>query len=69
MTVSFYNENPYTDKMLSLHDDVIKWKNFPLYWPSMQGIYWWPVNSPHKRPVTWTFDIFFDLRQNKWLSK
>ena len=29
-----------------------------------------PVNSPHKlRPVTRSFDIFFDLRLNKRLSK
>ena len=26
-----------------LHDDVIKWKYFPRYWPFV-----WPVNSPHK---------------------
>ena len=28
-----------------------------------------PVNSPHKRPVTQSFDVFFDLRLNKRLSK
>ena len=27
-----------------------------------------PVDSPHKRPVTWSFDIFFDLCLNKRLS-
>ena len=31
-----------------LHDDVIKWKHFPRYWPFVQGIHRWPVNSPHK---------------------
>ena len=30
------------------HDDVIKWKHFPRYWPFVQGIHWSPVNSPHK---------------------
>ena len=30
------------------HDDVIKWKDFPRYWPFMRGIHRWPVNSPHK---------------------
>ena len=30
------------------HDDVIKWKNFPRYWPSVRGIHRSPVNSPHK---------------------
>ena len=29
-----------------------------------------PVNSPHwQRPVTRSFDVFFDLPPNKWLSK
>ena len=30
------------------HDDVIKWKHFPLHWPFVRGIHRWPVNSPHK---------------------
>ena len=30
------------------HDDVIKWKHFPRYWPFVWGIHRWPVNSPHK---------------------
>ena len=29
-------------------DDVIKWKHFPRYWPSVRGIHRSPVNSPHK---------------------
>ena len=28
-----------------------------------------PVNSPHKGPVTRSFDVFFNLRLNKRLSK
>ena len=32
----------------SSHDDVIKWKHFPRYWPFVRGIHRWPVNSPHK---------------------
>ena len=51
------------------HDDVIKWKHFPRYWPLVRGIDRWPVNSPHKRPVTRSFDVFFYLRPNKRLSK
>ena len=31
-----------------VHDDVIKWKNFPRNWPFVRGIYRSPVNSPHK---------------------
>ena len=30
------------------HDDVMKWKHFPRYWPFVQGIHRWPVNPPHK---------------------
>ena len=90
------------------HDDVIKGKHFPHYWPFVRGIHQSPVNSPHKsqwrgalifslicawingwaiempviwyaivpvtgefpsqKPVTRSFDIFFDLRLNKRLS-
>ena len=49
------------------HDDVIKWKHFPRYWPFV----WWPVNGefPSQRPVMLSFDVFFDLCPNKRLSK
>ena len=30
------------------HDDVIKWKHFPRYWPFVRGIHRSPVNSSHK---------------------
>ena len=43
------------------YDDVIKWKHFPWYWPFVRGIHW--------SPVTRSFDVFFDLRLNKRLSK
>ena len=33
---------------LIIHDDVIKWKHFPRYWPFLRGIHRSPVNSPHK---------------------
>ena len=33
---------------LSNHDDVIKWKHFPRYWPFVRGIPRSPANSPHK---------------------
>ena len=32
----------------TLHDDVIKWKHFPRYWPFVRGILRSPVNSLHK---------------------
>ena len=31
-----------------MHDDVIKWKHFPHYWPFVRGINRSLVNSPHK---------------------
>ena len=30
------------------HDDVIRWKHFPRYWPFVRGIHRSPVNSQHK---------------------
>ena len=31
-----------------VHDDVIKWRHFPRYWPFVRGIHRSPVNPPHK---------------------
>ena len=42
-----------------LHDDVIKWKHFPRYWPFVRGIHRSPVNSPHKGP--WRGALMFSL--------
>ena len=45
-------------------DDVIKlkWKHFPRYWPFVRGIHRW------QRPVTHSFDVFFDLRCFLWFA-
>ena len=43
------------------HDDVIKRKHYPSYWPFVRGIHRWPV--------TQSFGVFFDLHLNKRLSK
>ena len=51
------------------HDDVIKWKHFPHYWSFVWRIHWPLVNFPSQRPVTWSFDLFFDLYLNKHVSK
>ena len=42
-----------------LHDDVIKWKHFPRYWPFVWGIHRSPVNSPHKGQ--WHRALMFSL--------
>ena len=44
---------------MSSHDDVIKWKHFPRYWPFVRGIHRSPVNSPHKGQ--WRGALMFTL--------
>ena len=51
------------------HDDVIKWKHFPRYWPFVRGIHRSPVNSPRKGQRRGAFIFNFDLCLNKRLSK
>ena len=46
---TFVIKDVYNGVREQLHDDVIKWKHFPRYWPF----------------VTWSFDVFFDLRLNQ----
>ena len=51
------------------HDDVIKWKHFPHYWPFVRGIHRSPVNSPHKDQ--WRGALVFSLictRINGWVN-
>ena len=36
------------NQMLTMHDDVIKRKHFPRYWPFVRGNHRSPVNSTHK---------------------
>ena len=51
-----------------IHDGVIKWKHFPRYRPFVRGIHR-SGEFPTQRPVTRSFDVFFDLRLNERLSK
>ena len=51
------------------HDDVIKWKHFPRYWPFERGIHRSPVNTPHKGQ--WRGALMFSLifaRTNNWTN-
>ena len=51
------------------HDDVIKWKLFPRYWPFVRGIHRSPVNSPHKGQ--WRPALMFSVictRINGWVN-
>ena len=43
----------------TLHDDVMKWKHFPRYWPFVREIHRSPVNSPHKGQ--WRGTLIFSL--------
>ena len=49
----------------SVHDDVIKWKHFPSYWPFVRGIH----RSPHKGQ--WRGALMFSLISvwiNGWVN-
>ena len=50
-----FHECPYS----IAHDDVIKWKHFPRYWPFVRGIHRSTVNSPHKGQ--WRGALMFSL--------
>ena len=51
------------------HDDVIKWKHFPRYWPFVQGIHRSPVNSLHKGQWRGALMLSLICVLNKQLSK
>ena len=51
------------------HDDVIKWKYFPRYWPFVREIHRSPVNFPHKGQ--WRGALMFTLicaQKNGWVN-
>ena len=54
---------------IQMHDDVIKWKHFPRYWPFVRGIHRSPVNSPYKGQ--WRGALMFSLICtwiNRWVN-
>ena len=57
----------FTD--LPQHEDVIKWKHFPRYWPFVRGIHRSPVNSPHKGQWRGAFMLtLIWARINGWVN-
>ena len=51
------------------HDDVIKWKHFPYYWPFVRGIHRSPVDSPLK--CQWCRALMYSLiraRRKGWAN-
>ena len=65
--VPYWHISQHPKQTTGIHDDVIKWKHFPRYWPSVRRIHRSPVNSPHKGQRRGAL-IFSDLRLNKRLS-
>ena len=60
---------PFQYKAVFPHDDVIKWKHFPRYWPFVRGIHRSPVNSSHKGQ--WRGALMFSLIcvwMNGWVN-
>ena len=53
----------------TLHDDVIKWKNFQRYWPFVRRIHRSPVNSPHKGQRHGALKFSLICTRKKRLSK
>ena len=52
-----------------IHDDVIKWKHFPCYWPFVRGTHRSQLNSPHKSQ--WHGGLIFSLIRawiNGWVN-
>ena len=68
---SYINKKPWRKSVLfiiaihQLHDDVIKWKHFRVT-GHLCGKF---TGDPTQRPLARSFDVFFDLRPNKRLSK
>ena len=52
-------ETVATVRIRSNHDDVIKWKHLPRYWPFVREVHRSPANSPHKGQ--WRGALMFSL--------
>ena len=61
--------NQHLRRRCPTHDDVIKWKHFPRYWPFVRGIHRSPVNSPYKGQWRGTLMFFFIcVWMNGWVN-
>ena len=63
-----FSHNPVACAVL-FHEDVIKWKQLPRYWPFVRRIHRSLVNSPHKSQ--WRGILMFSLicaRTHCWVS-
>ena len=58
-SVSYVHKCLMVMESIYFHDDVIKWKHFPRYWPFVRGIHRLPMNSPHESQ--WRGALMFSL--------
>ena len=64
-----HKRSKFTNNSTVCHDDVIKWKKIPRYWPFVRGIHRSTVNSPHKGQ--WRGALIFSLIctwKNGWVN-
>ena len=59
MATSYNPGQQHSQVNKQAHDDFVKWKHFPRYWPFVWGIHRSPVNSPHKGQ--WRRALMFSL--------
>ena len=70
MWTNFCGSSPWANGYIpKVHDDVIKWKLFPRYWPFVREIHRSTVNSPKASDAELCQGVFFDLHLNKRLKK
>ena len=51
------------------HDDLIKRKHLPRYWPFVRAIHRWPITSPHKgQSCRVLMFSLIDARTNGWAN-
>ena len=62
----FFKYGTMNCRELRFHDDVIKWKHFPSYWPFLRGKHRSPVNSLHKGQ--WLGTLMFFVWSAHWLN-
>ena len=67
-TCSYWSMSLYSLSYCDIwHDDVIKWKHFPRYWPFVRGIHRSLVNSPHKGQWRRVL-MFYLIWTNDWVN-
>ena len=57
------------NQLVLYHDDVITWKHFPSLLAFCVGNSLVTGEFPAQKPVTRSFEVFFDLRLNQQMSK